>query len=97
MKAKDEGRLEADAHHLRLEFLTVLNFLDAIAIGVKQKLYDKDLVKDHMQAIIARNIDDYLDSPAGRKAGCTQEFYGRLIALHKEWIAKDEERAKTLS
>jgi hypothetical protein len=89
MKAKDDGRLEADAFALRLELLTVLNFLDAIAIGVQQKLYVKKLVKAHMQAIIARNVREYLLSPVGKISGCTPEFYERLLALHHEWEAQD--------
>ncbi len=87
MAAKDAGTLVTDAYALRQEILTVLNFLDALAIGVQQGLYKKDLVKDHMQPIMARHISELIRSPVGTASTCTEEYFTRLLALHDEWAA----------
>lgn len=85
MKAKDAGTLERDAYSLRLEILTVLNFLDAIAIGVSQGMYVKELVKEHMSGIMARHVRELINSPVGAASGCNAEYYPRLLALNAEW------------
>src|SRR6266446_5991993 len=53
--ARQEKRLHADAEMLRVEILTVLNFLDAIAIGIHQGLYIETLAYDHLSGIVARH------------------------------------------
>lgn len=84
-KAKDSGELQLDPGRFKLEILTVLNFLDGIAIGVSQKMYVKDLVKDHMSAIMARQVADLLSESVGPKVDCSPEHFTNLVALNNEW------------
>lgn len=81
----NDSAILADAKILRLEIITILNFLDAIAIGVRQKLYIKHLVKDHLQSIIRRHVSELIDSGALEKLSCPRDNFSVLIALDNEW------------
>lgn len=89
LKAKDEGRLLTDARALRLEITNILNFLDAIAIGIDQKLYVEDLAYNHLHAIVAKHIRELIDSGVAEKAGCSKENYATLLTLNGRWSERN--------
>lgn len=76
-----------------LNCLMVLNYLDGIAIGVQQGLYDKKIVSQHMAPI----IDDYVINILNKlPVGCTRlkmESHESLLKLWKGWQRRgDSER-----
>jgi len=89
LQAKDDGRLLRDAHSLRLEITNILNFLDAIAIGIDQKLYVEDLAYNHLHAIVAKHVRELIDSGVSEKAGCRRENYATLLALNDKWSERN--------
>jgi hypothetical protein len=82
---KNDVALLAEAKKIRLEIITILNFLDAIAIGVRQGLYIKHLVKDHLSPIIRRHVSELIDSGVLEKLETSPVYFATLIALDKEW------------
>lgn len=85
IEANDRGALMDEAKALRLDIQTVLNFLDAIAIGISQKLYDEALSREHLQAIVAKQVAELIDSGALEKTGATRDNYRHLLAMHTRW------------
>jgi hypothetical protein len=82
---KNDEALLAKAVSLRLEIITVLNFLDAIAIGVRQRLYIKNLVRDHLSPIIRRHVAELIDSGVLEALETSRDCFKMLIALDQEW------------
>jgi hypothetical protein len=84
-RAKVSGELQRDPRKFRLEIMTLLNFLDAIAIGVKQDLYVNDLAREHMGRIARRHIRDLIESDVLGKIDCRPEYFNDLVELDKRW------------
>jgi len=89
-KKRDDAALVARASELRLEVLTILNFLDAIAIGVQQGLYIKDLARDHISPIVRKHVAEFVEGGVLEAMDCPIESYKALIALDREWQSSPE-------
>ena len=63
----------------------MLNFLDAIAIGIDQGLYIENLAWDHLDAIVKRTVKRYIDSGVIEQADLRREDFLRLIDLRDRW------------
>lgn len=61
-KKRNDAALIANADKIRQEALTVLNFLDAIAIGVSQGLYIEHLAREHLINIVRKHVAEFIDS-----------------------------------
>ena len=83
--AKDNGSLKSEPTKLRREIITILNFLDAIAIGIEQNLYIEDLAYDHLEGIVKTHVSDLIDSGVTDAAGCPKSQWQRLIDLRDRW------------
>ena len=67
--ASESGELERDPKKFRPQLNVVLNFLDAIAIGIEQGLYIENLAWDHLDAMVRRVVKRYIDSGIIEKVG----------------------------
>ncbi|MBK1695677.1 DUF4760 domain-containing protein [Rhodovibrio salinarum] len=77
-----------DTHDL----IALLNYFDALAIGVEQGFYDEAVVKAHMSIIIAHAVSTFiLTEPSGRFVKA--EGYEALVRLHDKWRADREPTA----
>ena len=64
---------------------TVGNYLDGIAIGVRQGFYDEAVVRDHLEAIMRDHTKEFL-SPEMRKAmDLGDEDFSQLTDLISSW------------
>jgi hypothetical protein len=69
-----------DTHDL----IALLNYFDALAIGVEQGFYDEAVVKAHMSLIVAHAVSTFvLTNPPGRFVQA--EGYEALVRLHQRW------------
>lgn len=84
--AKDDGSLRKNAANYRREIITILNFLDAIAIGIEQDLYIEGLAYDHIEGIVKTHVSDLIDSGVTDAAGCPRVQWQRLIDLRDKWV-----------
>lgn len=83
--AKDSGDLEKDPKKYRNQLVVLLNYLDGIAIGIAQGIFIEDLAWDHMNAIVARHLNTYVDSGLLQKADVMREDYVCLLELRDRW------------
>jgi hypothetical protein len=87
----ESGELEATPRKFRPQINVILNFLDAIAIGIEQELYIENLASDHLDAIIKRVVKRYIDPSPGAPGGLVErvdlnrEDFLRLIDLRDRW------------
>lgn len=70
---------------LRLDVKTVLNYLDALAIGIEQGLYLDELARDHMAPIVKAHVKEYLSAEAVLLFGIDPENYQKLTRLCSRW------------
>ena len=55
--ASDDGTEYGNADIASHDLIVVLNYLDGIAIGIKQRVYSAEIVKDHMESTFVKIID----------------------------------------
>jgi hypothetical protein len=70
----------------RREMMTILNFLDSIAIGIQQELYVERVAFDHIEAIVRTHVADLIDSGIIERADCKRESWHRLLDLRDKWV-----------
>ena len=82
--ASSQGRDYTNLDLLRHDVISLLNYLDALAIGVEQRLYIEEIVKDSMQLVIKKAVEQFLlTDPPGKF--CETEGYENLIHLYRKW------------
>jgi len=69
-----------------MEMITLLNFLDAIAIGIEQDLYIEDLARKHLKSIVQRQTEQLIDSGILEKAGIRKDAFQSLLRLRDRWL-----------
>ena len=55
-RARDSGRLFTDARTYRTDVIAVMNYFEAIAIGLKQDIYILEMVRDYMEPVFRSHI-----------------------------------------
>lgn len=71
---------------LKVYVTSILNYLDGIAIGLDQGVYDEDIVKDHMQYIFKLHVSQYLSSREVAKSyGLEIDHFTHLVSLDAKW------------
>ena len=74
---------------LRFNSYVVLNYLDGIAIGVKQGLYIEKLAKDHLRTIVRLDVGRLLETSFAEKVPLDKSHWSFLVAMADKWN-KDE-------
>jgi hypothetical protein len=70
---------------LQREARVVLNYLDGIAIGVRQGLYIENLAKDHLKQIVKFHVDKLLLHDNCTRLRLDPNDYQFVIAMNKKW------------
>jgi hypothetical protein len=83
---KSSGGLAANPTHYKKPIVTILNYLDSVAIGIEQGLYINDLAKDHLNEILQSHVIEYLlDVNVSRACGYDVGHFKRLKKLSESW------------
>lgn len=69
------------------EVRTILNYFESLAVGVKQGIYVKDIVYDHLHEVIDLSVDCFMDSSF--KNDIYFEGLKRLKSMRDEWKHTD--------
>lgn len=77
--------IKIEYYNYRPDEIVLLNFLDTIAIGIQQGLYDENLVYDHTNAIVQRWYDQLLDPNTAKLMRIQVRDYDRLCKLAQRW------------
>jgi hypothetical protein len=85
-QARDDGELQENPEKYCMEMITLLNFLDAIAIGIEQDLYIEDLARKHLKSIVQRQTEQLIDSGILEKAGIRKDAFQSLLRLRDRWL-----------
>ncbi len=87
----DYSRLDAED---RFHVLSYLNYLDGIAVGLKQGIFDDTVARDYLQHVVHKSVHGLLLEEPGEtwKAGpplVDPEKFTNLIQLQKQWSAEE--------
>lgn len=63
------------------DVICVLNYLDGLAIGIEQKLYIEQIVRDHLGPVIDHAVTNFLDT-----AVVERHYYPHLTNVHGRWF-----------
>lgn len=66
--------------------LTLLNYLESLAIGIEQGVYDSAIVNDHLGSIIQAAIEKFINIDQVPK-----EEFPALMKLYNRWFPVDYE------
>lgn len=69
------------AHHVNI----ILNYLDTIAICIRQGVYDEDIAKDHLQNIVKKQCGLYLNPQIVGQIGSSMAQFPDLDLLYRRW------------
>lgn len=82
------GRKSFNHYNLaKLHAIKLLNYLDGIAIGVKQGLYVDEIARDHIGGILMGHVDDYLTKDP--IADLPKKDFIHLRNLYVTWSAPE--------
>lgn len=84
-RARDTGRLESHPRDYRLDIVAVLNYLETLAIGIKQGLYIEALLQDFMEPIIKEHITEVIEKKLLEKIDSNPEDFEHIFVLNKKW------------
>ena len=70
---------------IRRDVINLLNCLDSIAIGIKQKIYIEHIARDHLQNIIGEAVGRFIYTKP-RGCFCDEDNYPCLIWLYKDVV-----------
>jgi hypothetical protein len=82
--ALDNGDLVANPKKYRVDATSLLNYLEAIAIGLYKDLYDREIVTDQLRPIICDHVNDLILSGVTGWPNLEEE-YDHLMKLYREW------------
>jgi hypothetical protein len=82
------GELAKNPKTFGRDAITLLNYLDGVAIGVSQGLYIENLAKDHLKEIVSANVKRFLLDGKPELFGIDDRDYQFLLAMHSQWNAQ---------
>ena len=85
---RNSGTLASNPMAVRLEITTVLNYLDGVATGIAQGLYDERIARDHLEPIMRDHVREFLSLEMTGKMEFELASYERLLQLLDSWKPK---------
>lgn len=76
---------EAKTPPIRGDVVTLLNYLESIAIGINKGIYDEDLAAEHMKYIVVETYKRYLGPNAPPIVEVDPSNYIPLEGLYTKW------------
>ena len=79
------------SYDLDAAVVSLMNYFDSIAIGLKQNLYVEEIVREHLEGIIRTHIKDikeFSDPEVIKRVEKFHEEFSRTLALIEKWEAK---------
>ncbi|MEJ0096376.1 MAG: hypothetical protein WDN46_24115 [Methylocella sp.] len=67
----------------------VLNYLDGIAIGIRQGLYIETLARDHLKEIVSFYVSKILNDSFCTDLRLDKRHFYRVIEMDKKWLASE--------
>jgi hypothetical protein len=87
-RARDMGVLLTKTRDYRLDIVAVMNYLETIAIGVKQEMFIAEMVRDFMEHIAKFHVDEMREGAIFEKIGVNLSGFEHIIELTNEWKPK---------
>jgi len=85
---RDADELAKNPRPYRLEITIVMNYLEGMAIGIEQGMYDPRIVRDHLEPIIRDHVKEFLDRDMVKRLEMESDDFSRLKRLIESWDQK---------
>jgi hypothetical protein len=84
-RARDSGTLASDPRLFSLDAITVMNYLEGLAIGIKQGFYYEKIVRDHLEPMVRFHVGEFLSPSIAERMGLNNDEFSNLLSLLKAW------------
>jgi hypothetical protein len=81
-----KDRIE-DVQSVKQDAIFIMNYLDSVAIGVRQGVYLKEVVKDNLRPVMVDAVARFIENGLGNFE-LNKEHFGNLIALVQDFRAE---------
>jgi len=77
------------------DIIQTLDYLDSLAVGIEQDIYDEVIIKDNLKEVVYKAVKVFIKGEPGNLAGrdwitgkalCTKEEYPFLSRLYNKWF-----------
>jgi hypothetical protein len=85
LRQAEDADFKKDPRKFKHEVIIVLNYLDQVATGIDQKVYDGDMIRDHMAPIFAHYRKMYLSNELMSTLGKDIDDYKCLCRMTDQW------------
>jgi hypothetical protein len=84
-RARENGRAEhvADPPAVRRDVVVLLNYLDAVGVGVEQGVYIEDIVQDHLKILVVETVNRFIKGQWGRFEIDEAKMNGLMYLYHR--------------
>jgi hypothetical protein len=89
-------------YELQHEVVAIFDYLDSLAIGVEQGIYEEKIIKDNLEDIIKKAVKVFIKGESGEIEGrawsvnealLKESQYPFLVKLYKKWFPEKEAKA----
>ena len=80
------GRLADHPEEYKAEIINLLNYLDGVAIGVEEGIFDETTARRFLQTILIRHCEEFLNAALLRKINLTLADYRSLSQVYARWL-----------
>jgi hypothetical protein len=81
-----DGKLQTSPQDFSNDAISILNYLDSIAIGIDQNVYVEKMVRDHLESILTGYVSQLLEPELAKSLEFNAADFSHLVALNKRWI-----------
>lgn len=83
------GKIYDDMVPVRRDIINLLNYLDSIAVGIKQGFYVDAVARDHLESVCRKAVGEFLSEDRARKLELHTRDYDHLIEMTAGWKSSD--------
>lgn len=88
-QARDHGKKDVieEPDQVRQDVYILLNYLDNIAIGVNQHIYDETFVRDYLRYVFEDAVSRFIKKRSG-DFKVKEEHFSDLLDLYEKWFSE---------
>jgi hypothetical protein len=87
-RGRDSKLLFTNTRDCRVDIVAVMNYFEAIAIGIQQGIYIPGMVRDFMEPIVRSHMEEIIKEKIFEKIGSDPDDFEHICALNESWKPK---------
>jgi hypothetical protein len=76
---------EKEPKKYSFELMTIANYFEGLATGVRQGFYNEAVVRDHLEAIMREFVEEFFYQPRMVRLGLNRDGFSSFIEMLESW------------